>query len=391
MPHSSSHSSSHTSHGSSPSSSSSSGSGHHEGSPGGATSGHTGVEYSTMENFGQHLDGVQDKIFTGAEKMQSLDFHAKTFGVVGQGMAGNASEATSHAAQQMHSVGGSVGQAAHNVRTMSNNYRQNEENVAHSFGDIHNPGGSGPSSPASTQPPRGVHFNEQTQEQSLHWQGADKPPKKQRDDDYSQSTSVSTGTLGGDNHKPSPRPQANPLNTSAFTPQTGNQSHSLTTPPESGNHPLKASDGGLTTASYMNSVGLDNEFSNAKRPGMGSALLAGDNVIAHSSMKYNTGNPNTHGVVSEVLNGAPDELKNRPQHGKCAEIGAISDYLHNQPAPPGGWTVNNAKHHFEQIGAATTAHRPGGGDPADACVSCQYVTGKLGISWYTRPIYEAQG
>ncbi|HEY4456104.1 MAG TPA: YwqJ-related putative deaminase, partial [Pseudonocardiaceae bacterium] len=178
---------------------------------------------------------------------------------------------------------------------------------------------------------------------------------------------------------------------------TGSGSHSLTGPPEPGNHPLKVNDSGLTTSSYMNSQNLGHQFDGqdgrpgaGKRPGMGGALLAGDNVIPHSSMKYNSGPVNQHGVVQQVMSNAPQNLQDRPQHGKCAEVGAISDYLHNQD-PNGTWTVDQAKHHFEQVGATTTAHRPGAGEPADPCPSCQYLTSQLGISTITRPVWEANG
>jgi hypothetical protein len=336
--------------------------------------GHSAVDYTTMENFGQHLDGVRDRVFSSAETMQSLNFGAHTFGVVGQGLAGGASATTSHAAQQMHSVGGSIGQASDNVRTMTNNYRHTDQSAADAFGAIHDPANRVHAPHASTSgstPPRQVGFDPNTQ---VH---------------HPDGTQT-TGTLNDNSNRPSPRPNAGQLNPSAYQPITGANTHHLTGPPEPGNHPLRVNDSGLTTASYMNSQGLANGFSGKTRPGMGGALLIGDHVMPHSSMKPDSGPPNRHNVVQQVLDQTPPDRRGNG-HGNCAEVGAISDYLHNQD-PNGQWSVQDARHHFEQVGAATTAHAPsGGGRPTDACQSCQYLTGQLGISWYTRPVWEANG
>ncbi|HEX7660743.1 MAG TPA: protein-glutamine glutaminase family protein, partial [Pseudonocardiaceae bacterium] len=226
-----------------------------------------------------------------------------------------------------------------------------------------------------------------------------KPRKQVRFDPlaqvHDQDGRQTSSALGGT--EPAPRPHAGQVDPSDYKFPTGENSHTLTGPPESGSHPLKASDSALTNSSYMNSQDVMRAFDSeagrpktGKRPGMGGALLIGDHVVPHSSMKHRSGRPNHHDVVKQVLDGAPEDLRKWPQHGKCAEVGAISDYLHNQD-PNGTWTVDQAKHHFEQVGAATTAHRPRDGEPADACASCQYLTSKLGISWYTRPPWEADG
>jgi hypothetical protein len=411
--HSTSHHSSSSSHpGGHPSSSSAPATGGHGGGTGGGPAGtHSEVSYDTMENFGQHLNGVQGTIFSGADKMQSLNWGAHTFGAVGQAFTPGVSSTTSHAAQQMHSVGNSVGQASHGVTAMSNNYRNTEQSIAGVFHGLHDPQpglhtphatGSGSGS-GSGRPPRRVGFDQQTTE-------------------HHPDGSQSTGVLGGGNPTtrphgagshpqnwpadwhpgqpghPAPNQHGAGLDPQNYTPITGANTHSITGDPESGNHPLKVNDSGLTTASYLNSQNLVNHYNGqngnpgkGKRPGMGGALLAGDQVIPHSSMKHDTGGPNRHGALQNVLDNAPQHLLDRPQHGKCAEMGAISDYLHHQD-PHGTWTQEDAKHHFEQVGATTTAHRPeNNGEPADPCPSCEYVTGQLGINWYTRPVWEAHG
>ncbi|GAB2677723.1 hypothetical protein GCM10027271_43290 [Saccharopolyspora gloriosae] len=242
------------------------------------------------------------------------------------------------------------------------------------------------------QPRHPVGFDQETQE--YHF---DQETEVRRDDRYGAVpayTQHSGALIGQDGQQASRVPGNAALQSGNFQHVTGRNSHSLTGAPESGNHPLRADDGGLTTASYMNAQNLMHDFGGKNRPGMGSALLIGDHVIPHSSMKWKSGDPNLHGVVRQVMDNAPENLRSRPQHGKCAEVGAISDYLHNNDRR-NTWTVEEAKRHFERVGAATTAHRPGkksgepAGKPADACPSCQYLTGKLGISWYTREVWEA--
>jgi hypothetical protein len=109
-------------------------------STGSTSSGHSQLSFSTMENFGTHLDGTGDRLFGAGERMRSLNFGSRTFGSVGEAFAGNAGSTVSHASSQVTSSANSVRQAASNTRTMANNYRTNEENIARSFRGIHDPG-----------------------------------------------------------------------------------------------------------------------------------------------------------------------------------------------------------------------------------------------------------
>lgn len=343
---------------------------------------------SSIHDHANRTGQRADQISQSGSSASGAGLHGQALGAIGSSTAGGHQQLTTR-------IQSAIGQAGSRLRNQSDllhrtgtNISQTDDDHAGRIRGIHEPtsnvrnphatGSSSRSRGSNSLTPRKpkVHFNPQTQE-------------------YRPNGSQSSGVLG--EGRPSPRPSSSQLDPNSYEHPTGANSHSITGPPEPGNHPLKVGDSGLTTSSYMNAQDLTNHFDGqdgrpgaGKRPGMGSGLLIGDHVVPHSSMKYNTGLPNHHGVVDQVLTNAPQDLRQRPQHGKCAEVGAISDYLHNQD-PNGTWTVDQAKHHFEQVGAATTAHRPGSGEPADACPSCQHLTSQLGISWYTRPITEADG
>ncbi|HEX7657860.1 MAG TPA: YwqJ-related putative deaminase [Pseudonocardiaceae bacterium] len=344
---------------------------------------------NTLENFAGDLGNGGQRLQQAGE---SLLHHvkgdtsgvglalAKTFGrglEVGGGVFEQVARLSHGSSQRLHTMGTAHEHAESSVE-------DGFKKIHNPTDDVHNPHASrsvpsspthGSSSHTDAPPPNHVGFNEQT-------------------DEYHPDGTHTSGVIGGTG--PSTRPHAPQLNPDNYQHLTGANSHTLTGPPVPGKHPLKTGDLGLTESSHNNSQNLLHEFDGKegrpgkrKRPGMGSALLVGDHVVPHSSMKYDSGQIQHHGVVQQVLDNAPQDLKDRPQHGKCAEVGAISDYLHNQD-PNGTWTVDQAKHHFDQVGAATTAHRPDGGEPADACPSCQYLTSQLGISWITRPIGEAR-
>ncbi|HVV14616.1 YwqJ-related putative deaminase [Amycolatopsis sp.] len=197
---------------------------------------------------------------------------------------------------------------------------------------------------------------------------------------------------GGSTYKP-PK-----VNTATNPAKTGDGTHHLAGDPQTGTHPLKTGldendTPNMTKVSHQQGQDIGAGFSNKTRPGMASSLQTGDTTTAHSSMKGGT--PNRHPLVQNLL----DELATRDDqgnvhetgvgpagkgHGQCAEVGAISDYLHKVD-PNGTWSVQDARNHFEQVGGATVAHQPSSKknpDPVETppCVSCSYMTHKLGIN-----------
>jgi YwqJ-like deaminase len=201
---------------------------------------------------------------------------------------------------------------------------------------------------------------------------------------------------GGSAYKPPKAASPAPTNPA----KTGDGTHHLTGPAQSGAHPLKTGLDGNDEPHMANvskqqaqDISTPGRFSNKTRPGMAGSLQTGDTNLAHSSMKGGT--PNRHPLVENLL----DELAIRDSkgevhetgigpagkgHGQCAEVGAISDYLH-KANPAGDWSVQDARNHFEQVGAATVAHQPPGKKnplPVETppCDSCSYLTQKLSIS-----------
>jgi RHS repeat-associated protein len=115
------------------------------------------------------------------------------------------------------------------------------------------------------------------------------------------------------------------------------------------------------------------------KPGMAGALLTGQSLQAHTSMKGRT-NPEVHPVVEEVLT----ELERSGQqmglgHGRCAEVALISDYLWNVD-PSRRMSRRDAQRHFEHVGAATVAHQTSSFALTPACATCAFVTRKLAIA-----------
>lgn len=196
---------------------------------------------------------------------------------------------------------------------------------------------------------------------------------------------------GGKYQPPAKNDATNPEKTGAGT-------QHLTSGESSNTHPLKTKldendDPHLTKVSEQQGKDLNRPgaFSKKNRPGMASSLQTGDANLAHSSMKKGT--PKRHKLVDQVL----DELATRDEkgelhptgigpvgkgHGRCAEVGSISDYLHKVD-PDGRWTVEDARNHFEHVGGATDAHRPGADEHSaietPPCDSCSYLTNRLGI------------
>lgn len=161
--------------------------------------------------------------------------------------------------------------------------------------------------------------------------------------------------------------------------------------PTSGTHPLKWKNDTtqrttperphVVNAAIDQATELRNQFVNRTRPGMAGSMQAGDTNVTHSSMKGGT--PNRHPIVNQLLKEIEDNGYPKSRgHGHCAEIGAISDYLHRVD-PHGNWSIEDARKHFEHIGTATSAYRPGRNDnpPEEAppCDTCSYVTHRLGI------------
>jgi hypothetical protein len=172
---------------------------------------------------------------------------------------------------------------------------------------------------------------------------------------------------------------------------TGERNTHLDQVPRTGRHPLTpGSEHELEDNSYRLADRTDDTFRGARhQPGMAGTLLAGDSMSAHTSMKGRA-QPDVHPVVQEVL----DELRDRVQggddlemgrgHGRCAEIGTISDYLWNVD-PRATMTVETARAHFEYVGGATAAHdthpdRRGSFHLIPACQTCGYVTQRLAIA-----------
>jgi hypothetical protein len=168
---------------------------------------------------------------------------------------------------------------------------------------------------------------------------------------------------------------------------TGARNTHLDQVPRTGKHPLSSGERNeLEDNSYRLAQRTDDEFRGAyDQPTMAGSLLAGDSVSAHTSMKGRA-QPTVHPVVQTLL----DELEGRVRggddvdmgrgHGRCAEIGAISDYLWNVD-PDTAMNVAQARAHFEHVGGATAAHQTSGGFRLrPACDTCAYVTQKLAIA-----------
>jgi hypothetical protein len=172
---------------------------------------------------------------------------------------------------------------------------------------------------------------------------------------------------------------------------TGARNTHLDATPRKGKHPLTAGQRDeLEDGSYRLARRTDDTFQGARdQPTMAGTFLAGDSMSAHTSMK-GWATPTVHPVVRTVL----DDLRHRVArgenltmgagHGRCAEIGTISDYLWNVD-PGGTMTVEDARAHFEHVGGATAAHqthpdRHGRFHLRPACATCAYVTQKLVIA-----------
>jgi hypothetical protein len=172
---------------------------------------------------------------------------------------------------------------------------------------------------------------------------------------------------------------------------TGARNTRLDQVPRTNKHPLtRGEENELEDGSERLAMRTDDTFRGAyNQPGMSGTLLAGDSMSAHTSMKGGA-TPNVHPVVKTLL----DELAGRVRggdgrmglgHGRCAEIGTISDYLWNID-PGGTMTVETARAHFEHVGGATAAHQTSHPDRQGrfrlrpACDTCAYVTQKLAIA-----------
>jgi hypothetical protein len=172
---------------------------------------------------------------------------------------------------------------------------------------------------------------------------------------------------------------------------TGARNTRLDQVPRTGRHPLTpGQQNELEDNSYRLAERTDDTFRGAHdQPTMAGTLLAGDSMSAHTSMKGGA-QPRVHPVVQTLL----DELEGRVRggediemgrgHGRCSEIGTISDYLWNVD-PRAVMDVEQARAHFEYVGGATAAHqthpdRRGGFHLRPACDTCAYVTQKLAIA-----------
>lgn len=323
----------------------------------GSTGGFT-AHPPALDTMSGQLNRVGDALSEHAGSVGSAHPGSGAFGVVGQGLEGRLGGALSQMQEHVSGMAGGAYGAGQRTRASAADLRETEQRNSDMFNGI--------------RPSRGVTFNPAT---TVH--GPD--------------GSVSQGQLGGEHRPPPAVAHPGPLNPAAVQSVTGQGTSHQAGPHEVDGHPLKVGDSSLTAASYGQSQQLASGFPNKTRPGMASGLLIGDSVLTHSSMKG--GDPNRHPVVSQVLEQIPHgtDANGRPYrsngHGQCAEVGAISDYLHHQN-PAGDWSAADARAHFEHVGAATTAHTSGGSRPTDACVSCQHLTGTLGIAWITRPIGE---
>ncbi|MBB4912253.1 YwqJ-related putative deaminase [Actinophytocola algeriensis] len=172
---------------------------------------------------------------------------------------------------------------------------------------------------------------------------------------------------------------------------TGARNTRLDQVPHTGKHPLTAGERNeLEDNSYRLATRTDDTFRGARdQPTMAGTLLAGDSMSAHTSMKGGA-RPRVHPVVQALL----DELEGRVDagedidmgrgHGRCAEIGTISDYLWNVD-PNTAMTITEARAHFEYVGGATAAHQTHADNRGrfhlrPACDTCAYVTQKLAIA-----------
>jgi YwqJ-like deaminase len=167
---------------------------------------------------------------------------------------------------------------------------------------------------------------------------------------------------------------------------TGARSTHLDEVPRTGKHPLtQGEENELEDGSRRLARRTDDTFRGAyDQPVMAGTFLAGDSLSAHTSMKGRA-TPSVHPVVQTVL----DELEDSGGamgrgHGRCSEIGTISDYLWNVD-PGASMSVETARAHFEYVGGATSAHqthpdRRGRFHLRPACDTCAYVTKKLAIA-----------
>ncbi|WP_328609371.1 YwqJ-related putative deaminase [Amycolatopsis sp. NBC_00345] len=203
-----------------------------------------------------------------------------------------------------------------------------------------------------------------------------------------------------------PRP-ANP----ATPVLTGEGTQHQKNPARGDAHPLKAFSATPWEDDHLADHALDStshaladqvkDRSNNTRPGMAGALVAGARISDHTSMKQ--GDPHVHPLVSSILSdiGEKEDNVNKPNrdqnnneypmgngHGRCAEVGVISDYLW-EVDPDNSWSLSDARNHFEHLGAATAANltapkvatpaKPVALPPIPPCDSCSYLTYKLCI------------
>ncbi|TDV35441.1 YwqJ-related putative deaminase [Actinophytocola oryzae] len=170
-----------------------------------------------------------------------------------------------------------------------------------------------------------------------------------------------------------------------WTDRTGADSNHAAEGPGPAGHPLRQPTALENDSTYMGEQ-LVTDFSKAKRPGMSGALLVGDDIEVSSSMKGGT--PDLHPLVAEIL----DELegdggRTGRGHGRCAEVGAISNHLW-MIDPDATMTRTEAQAYFERRGAATIAHTLTAQDTLQvtaACPSCEYLTDKLCVATIRRP------
>ncbi len=145
----------------------------------------------------------------------------------------------------------------------------------------------------------------------------------------------------------------------------------------------------LTKTSSRLARDTEDEFRGDRtQPGMAGALLAGSAILAQTSMKGSWNNPVVHKVVKSLLDelwakvrAGEQGLKMGVGHGRCTEIGTISDYLWNVD-PDQTMSVSDAQKVFEHAGAATIAHttKYGQFSLTPACDTCGYVTRRLAIA-----------
>jgi hypothetical protein len=235
-------------------------------------------------------------------------------------------------------------------------------------------------------------------------QGPTKRQKKNKEvkwDDAVKDTPAQKGKYD----RPVPADPAAPTLTGAGT-------HHQKNPGQGGTHPLKPFSATPWEGDNLGDHALDStshaladqvkDRSNNTRPGMAGAMVAGKIISAHTSMKQ--GDPRLHPLVSRILSeiGEKEGNVNKPNldqnnneypmgagHGRCAEVGLISDYLWVVD-PDDSWSLSDARNHFEHRGAATAANstapkvatqaKPVALPPIPPCDSCSYLTYKLCIS-----------